>query len=366
MKKGLVRFCAALLLGLPLLLVVSCGGGGGDSTSTSSGTISVSVTDADVLYNAVVLTVTQLGAALADSDDGDGEAVYYNASVIDWLPVTVDVLDYPDQETFHLADIEVPNLPTDDTPVCFSQIRFVLAENGDCNGDDCSNYVTVEGDSYPLITPSGATSGVKVLAPAEFCISTGQTVVEIVLDIDPQTAILDKFNKEPYEFILKPTQIRIIEGEWSSFDRESSFVQGTVAVPVAVNSVTCGEPEYDIFPTVTIGAFEPGSSTDPVVKSLSVAEGSYVEGEGFIQPYTASELCIDRCAVADDPAACEVACLGELNPDQCFYAGNYKLLFPDDGEYGLDAYWDDNGDIYNAAVLYNAAVYNSTVFMQLD
>ena len=364
MKKGFVRFCAALLLGLPLFLVVSCGGGGGGDSITSSadsGTISVSVTDADVIYDDVVLRVSQLGAALADD-----EAVYYNASVIDWLPVSVDILDYPNEETFHLADIVVPDLPEDGTPVCFSQIRFVLEENADdCSGDDCSNYVTVEGSSYPLITPSAAQSGVKVLAPSDFCVSTGQTVVEVVLDIDPQTAILDKDNKNPPEFILKPTQIRIIEGEWSVQDPAASFVQGTVAVPVSYNTAgVCDPIDGDIvFPTVTVGAFELGASSDPVAQTLSMAEGSYDESsEEFISPYTASQLCTDRCAVAADPVACEAACLAQLDSADCFFAGNFKLLFPDAGEYDLGANW--NG--LSATVPYNATVYNSAVFMQLD
>ncbi len=359
MKKGLIRLFAALLLGLPLFLVVSCGGGGG-SSSSSSGTISVAVTDADVLYNAVVLTVTELGAALADSDDGDGEAVYYNASVIDWLPVSVDVLDYPDQQTFHLADIEIPNLPTDGTPVCFSQIRFVLEENADdCSGDDCSNYVTVEGISYPLKTPSGQTSGVKVLAPSDFCVSTGQTFVEVVLDIDPQTAVLAK----PHDnYSLKPTQIRIIEGEWSE-QPVDGFVQGTVAVPMTYNAAGCGTLSGTVVsPTVSVGAYELGTSTDPVALTLSLTEGAYDAGsEEFILPYTPSELCADRCAEAADPTACETTCLAQLDPNSCFFAGNFKLLMPE-GQYDLGAYWDD----LSATVSYNASVYNSAIFMQLD
>ena len=107
--------CVFLIIGLPLVLLSACGGGGGSGdseTSSSAGTtsaaeavastgsVSVSLTDNDRGYNAVVLTIVEVGIVASHN-----ETTYYNSTELDNLPITVNVLDFPEDATLHLADI---------------------------------------------------------------------------------------------------------------------------------------------------------------------------------------------------------------------------------------------------------------------
>jgi hypothetical protein len=89
------------------------------------------------------------------------------------------------------ADIEV-DLPENGEPVCFKQIRLVLAAEGDpdCPGQIC-NYVIEIGDpaQYELKTPSVQQSGVKILTSNDFCIDANDDTVQVSIDFDPATAL---------------------------------------------------------------------------------------------------------------------------------------------------------------------------------
>ncbi len=117
---------------------------------------------------------------------------YFNSTELDNLPLTVNILDFPGEATLHLADIEV-ELPANGDPVCFKQIRLILAAEGDpdCPGSIC-NYVVETGDltQYELKTPSGHQSGVKILTPNDFCIDADNDAVQVSIDFDPARAIV--------------------------------------------------------------------------------------------------------------------------------------------------------------------------------
>ena len=87
------------------------------------------------------------------------------------------------------AYIEVA-LPENGEPVCFKQIRLVLAAEGDpdCPGQIC-NYVIETGDpaQYELKTSSGQQSGVEILTPNDFCIDTNDDTVQVSIGFDPAT-----------------------------------------------------------------------------------------------------------------------------------------------------------------------------------
>jgi len=163
MKADTIKKVKCLLLCLLTgVLLVACGGGGGSDSSGQVGTVGVSLTDNAGPYNAVVLSIEKIGVVASNSN-----TTYYNSSDFSELPVTVDILDLPGEATLFLGDIDVP-LPGDGSEVCFNQIRLVLSEDG--------NYVIESGDpemtKHDLKTPSGQTSGVKVLVKEEtFCIS---------------------------------------------------------------------------------------------------------------------------------------------------------------------------------------------------
>ncbi len=348
--------CRLLIIGAPFLFLAACGdggGGGGSSATAGTGTVSVSLTDNQNGYNAVVLTIKEIGIVASNT-----ATTYYNARDLDNLPLTVNILDFPNEATLHLGDIQV-DLPENGDPVCFKQIRMVLAANGDaeCPGPVYSgnkrlcNYVVEIGDSSPyeleedeeeLKTPSGQQSGVKIKAPNNFCVDADDDSVQVSIDIDPATAI----NKNPNKYILKPTGIRIIEGNW--FTAPDSFIDGLVAVPT-YNSTT-GCEAYPATPLVTIAAYYNSASmtAPPVVQTVALTEG----------PVSGPDVCGDWCNGDSDPAACVSDCEAGLS-SECYYGGKFKLLLPEKDTYDLTATWERFSD----EVL--DVEYNSTVFFEL-
>lgn len=288
------------------LCILSACGGGGSSGSGQVGTVSVSLTDNSGVYNAVVLSIDKIGVVSSNSS-----TVYYNSTDFSELPITVDVLDFPDEATLFLGDIDVP-LPDDGSEVCFNQIRLVLLEDG--------NYVIENDDpemtKHDLKTPSGQQSGVKLLVKEEsFCLSEEDDAVSITIEFDPSTAIIVKENSEnPYQF--KPTSMRIIEGNF--FTAPESFIDGLVRVPT-YNSIE-GCEEFAVSPVVTVTAH----SNDVLAsKTVALAEGPIKED------------------------------------GSCFYSGGFKLLLKDQNSYDLLAYWDT----FNAEM--ESVPYNSTVLLEL-
>ncbi len=248
------------------------------------------------------------------------------------------------------ADIEV-DLPENGEPVCFKQIRLVLAAEGDpdCPGQIC-NYVIETGDpaQYELKTPSGQQSGVKILTPNDFCIDANDDTARVVIDFDPAKAIVHNENngngnnKEKY--ILKPTGIRIIEGNWSSAPQ--SFIDGLVAVPIYNSGSLC--EEYATTPLVTIAAFNQGASVNPDVQTVALAD----------RPVSGAEVCSDWCTEDLAPVVCLADCDAGLLTE-CYYSGKFKLLLPDMGSYDLTANWDGFG------AAESAVGYNSLILLEL-
>lgn len=300
-KLRSLLFC--LLIGFS---IAACGGGGSNDSPGQVGTVGVSLTDNAGLYNAVVLSIEKVGIVASNSS-----TIYYNSADLSELPITVDVLDLPDETTLFLGDIDVP-LPDDGSEVCFNQIRLVLSEEG--------NYVidNVDPDTkYDLKTPSGQQSGVKLLVKEEaFCLSAEDDAVNVTIEFDPATAIIVKENSaNPYQ--LKPTSMRIIKGNF--FTAPESFIDGLVSVPTVNSAIGCDE--FDTNPIVTVEAYN--NSAVLTSKTVALAEGPF----------------------KDDGS--------------CFYSGAFKLLLPDQGDYDLFANWD----IFTANE--PDVEYNSTVLLEL-
>ena len=291
MKLASLKKLNYLLLYLMMgFVMVACGGGGGDSSSGQEGTVSMSLTDNSGIYNSVVLNIEKIGIVASNSP-----TTYYNSADFSELPVSVDILDLPDEATLFLGDIDVP-LPVDGSEVCFNQIRLVLGEHG--------NYVIEDGDlemtKHALKTPSGQQSGVKVLVKEEaFCLSNEDDAVNVTIEFDPSTAIIyNEKSANPYQF--KPTSMRIIEGNF--FTAPEGFISGEVRVQSLNPDGTC--KVLDVTPVVTVAAY----NSDDVLTSKTVA-------------------------LADE--------LVEIENNPCYYSGAFKLLLPDEvATYDLLATWD--------------------------
>ena len=322
--------CGVLsLLLLPLVLAACGGGGSGDGDAGSSagtGTVSVSLTDDQSGYDAVVLTIKEVGIVASNSS-----TTYYNSSALDALPLTVNVLDFPGDATLPLAEIEVP-LPENGAPLCFKQVRLVLAAEGDpvCDAQKPCNYVVEAGDpngtAHELKTPSGQQSGVKILTTNDFCVDADHDRVQVALDFDPSTAIVHNANNvnSKDKYLLKPTGIRMIEGQWSI--APASFITGMVAVQTAGNAELC--EELATTPLVTVAAFDEYATVTPVVQTVALAEG----------PVGGGTVCSEWCVGDAEPETCASDCESGLQ-SSCYYSGRFKLLLPGPGTYYLDANW---------------------------
>ncbi len=286
MKKTLSSLIKALFLALVL---AACGGSGG---SPGTATVSVGITDNSAGFDSVVLTIEEIGIVASSTP-----TTYYGSDAVAILPITLDVLDYPGSAAFHLADIDVP-MPDNGQPLCFNQIRFVLARDGDpdCTGPWC-NYVIETGavDPRPLVTPSGQQSGIKLLTPKKFCAQSGDSTVQVAIDFDPATAIVHDAGKG--EYLLKPTGIRIIEGAWGG--PSADYVEGTVRI--AAGSGPSGCSPLATTPLVTVSGRPAGAVGEPVSTTVSLADALTVD---------------------------------------CYQLGHYKLLLPAPGLYDLAASWD--------------------------
>ncbi len=336
-----------LLLCGSLLLLTACGGGGGDdgaSVTVETGTVSVSLTDAQSGYNAVVLTIKEIGVVASNTATS-----YYNSTQLDNLPLTVNILDFPDEATLHLADIEI-DLPENGEPLCFKQIRLVLAAEGDPDcPDPICNYVigTDDPTPYELKTPSGQQSGVKILTPNDFCIDANNVTARVSIDFDPATAIVHNANNANNndKYILKPTGIRIIEGNW--MNAPQSFINGLVAVPTYNSGSLC--EELATTPMVDIAAFDLGIVDRPAVQTVALADG----------PVSGADVCNNWCAEDQAPVACSEDCQAGLL-SECYYSGKFKLLLPHRANYDLKANWE--GFVASEA----AVTYNSSILLELS
>ena len=368
-----------------LFLLSACGGGGdgsspttqsggGSSSSSLTGTVSVGLTDNDYGYNAIVMTINEVGIVARNT-----ATMYYNTSTFSNLPAKINILDYPKESTFYLGDIEVP-LPTDGSEVCFEQIRLVLDANPKTRKEvstqpipeeDLKRYanyiVTNDGDAYALKTPSAQQSGLKLQirndddsdddvykdlnSEESFCLSENDNALSITLHLDPKAVIKKPMNSNnPYMF--KPHGIRIIEGDFFTQD-PVTFIDGLVAVPTLNSAGICEEfyPDSDIDgPIVKVSAYN--SATDTWSQTASLTEGPIKRLEACELWCDNDQTCIDNCPLDDS----------ETPEGLCYYTGGFKLLLPEVLGYDVTGKWMN---YYNSVTVvpYNSALglYNSVL-----
>lgn len=214
------------VVGLVILVaLLSACGGGGSSSSSESGTVQLALTDAvDHNFTEVVIAIKEIRAVLAgeepeeesvtgevpDGEQGDAaapevDAAASTAKAIEGLPLivsfdtplSVNVLDLAFQQQL-LGEAVLP-------AGSYSQLRLVLA----ANDDEPANYLAMADDPdvmIPIETPSGQTSGLKVVGGFE--VGAGE-ITTVVLDFDPARAVVEAGNSGRWNF--KPTGIRVVE-----------------------------------------------------------------------------------------------------------------------------------------------------------
>jgi len=164
----------ALLIGFGL---TACSSGDG------SGTMRVSLTDAPADYAEVNIEIHQV-LVKKDADDDlddtgdmdDDELDEYGWKAVFNDTITVNLLDYQNGTTLDLGEIELEEGR-------YNQIRLVL-------GDE-NNVVLNSGENIPLDTPSGQTSGYKLLVQADI---EEDQVYDLVIDFDASRSIVVRGN----------------------------------------------------------------------------------------------------------------------------------------------------------------------------
>ena len=166
-------------------------------------------------YSSIVLSIKAIQLVPVGSDpQTPAEIAGLPVIPLANAPVSVDIstLDYLQQV---LGQAVIP-------PGKYNQVRLVLSDNP--SGQPPVNYVTVNGSTFPLDTPSGQQSGVKILG--QFEVKTGE-INAIVLSFDPATAIVTTGNGN---YILKPTGIRI--DQVASLLSTFGSIAGTIHTPI--------------------------------------------------------------------------------------------------------------------------------------
>jgi hypothetical protein len=204
-----------LLAALAVAQLPGCGGG----SAAPTGTLQVGLTDkqSDAFAN-VFITIKEVRvvpAGLENADDSDPRlpviATFTN-------PQPIDILTLKFQQQL-LGSVVIP-------AGSYNQVRLILEPNPTGQGSDPVNYLTMKTAptvKIPLNTPSAQQSGLKVLG--RFEVKPG-IINAILLDFDPNTAIVDRGNGD---FNLKPTGIRIVQlaGLLTSFGSLSGTVVST-------------------------------------------------------------------------------------------------------------------------------------------
>jgi Domain of unknown function (DUF4382) len=185
-------FSVALAAAASATLIAACGGGG---SSDGIGTLRLALTDAPACgYDNVWVTVEKVRVHRSDSagenDSGWSEVVLAS-------PQRIDLLEYTNGNVLPLGETQLP-------AGTYTQMRLVLAANG--NAAPYANAIQPSGggSENKLDTPSGQQSGLKfnvnMTVPAD-------QVASFVLDFDACRSVVRAGNSGKH--LLKPV-IRVI------------------------------------------------------------------------------------------------------------------------------------------------------------
>ena len=219
------------------------------NSDSGTGTLKLSLTDApandeEMLRDSSTSDLEKIWRNLSDEEDeseedeeGDGWYSIMEDSI------TVNLLDYQNGAVFELGEAELETGQ-------YNQIRFLLGSN---------NNVVIDGQTYPLTTPSGQQSGYKLNVNAEI---EEDQVYELVIDFDASQSIVERGNNR---FTLKPV-LRTVDLE------DQGNISGTV-LPLEAEPFV-----YAIMDQDTMGT-QPDEEGDFTIVGLS--DGNY---SVFIEP----------------------------------------------------------------------------------
>ena len=262
--RELARLLAAACLTLPLL--AACGGGSGGNGSTA--TMSLGIVDGPVDSASAVL-VSFSGVQLQPS--GGGQAITINFSA----PKTIDLLQQQNGNEASLLDnVSVP-------AGNYDWIRLMV--NVAADGTVADSYIEINGAQYPLIIPSGAETGLKLVQGFTM---TANQVADFTIDFMLQQSITappGQASGGVQNYMLRPA-LRLIDNV------QAGTISGTVALATLQSNSAClsgytgSGPLPNAHVYVFSGSVTPSASLSPVVEpqiTLSSA-GSYSYSQPFL------------------------------------------------------------------------------------
>ena len=274
MPRRHLRIAALALLTLPL---TACGG---SSSSSAPATMNLGVTDGPVASaSAVVISFT--GVELQPS--GGGSPVTFNFN----SPQTINLLNEQNgNEASLLNGVSVP-------AGNYDWIRLLL--NVSSNGTVANSYIEINGAQYPLVIPSGAQTGLKLVQGFTM---TANQVANFTIDFMLQQSITAPpgltSGGGTQDYLLKPA-LRLINNV------QAGTISGTVALSTlqSISACLAGYSGSGPLPNAQVDIFSgtvtPSSSLTPVVEpeiALS-SSGSYTYDQPFLLAggYTVAVAC---------------------------------------------------------------------------
>ena len=272
---------SAVLAAVTVALFQFQGCGGGSSSAAPTGTLKLSITDkmSDDFEN-VVISIREIRVVPAGRENAPDNDPGLPVVVRFATPKVIDVmlLQFVQQA---LGDVVLP-------AGTYSQIRLVLEPNPNGQGQQPANYLVLKSNlntRIPLTTPSGQTSGLKVLGP--LVIKPG-IINAVMIDFDPNTAVVARGNGE---YNLKPTGIRLVQmadmltqygsisGTVTAFDSWSSAAvsvkrRGTVN---DIDPIAAGR----IFANYTSGTWQAPFAAFVPPSSATISYKTFITANGF-------------------------------------------------------------------------------------
>ncbi|MFZ2951191.1 MAG: DUF4382 domain-containing protein [Desulfuromonadaceae bacterium] len=282
-RKALSVLKVSTILAAAAVALFQFQGCGGSSNSTEpKGTLKLSITDkmSDDFKN-VVISIREIRVVPAGRENAPDNDPGLPVVVSFETPKVIDVMQLRFVQQA-LGDVLLP-------AGSYSQIRLILEPNPNGQGQDPANYLVLNSDSantkIPLTTPSGQTSGLKVLGPLD--IKAG-IINAVMIDFDPNTAIVPRGNGD---YNLKPTGIRLvrmaemltqygsISGIVSTFDSWSSAAvsvkrRGTVN---DIDPIAAGR----IFANYTSGTWQAPFAAFVPPSSPAISYKTFITANGF-------------------------------------------------------------------------------------
>ena len=254
----------------------ACGGG----ASSSSATMNLGITDGPVdSASAVVVSFT--GVELQPS--GGGNPVTFNFNT----PQTINLLN--EQNGNEASLLNGASVPAGN----YAWIRLLL--NVAADGTVANSYIEINGAQYPLMIPSGAQTGLKLVQGFTM---TANQVADFTIDFMLQQSITappGQTSGGTQDYILRPA-LRLINNV------QAGTISGTVALSTLQTASAClsgastgSGPLPNAHVYMYAGSVTPSSTATPVVETQLTPDssGNYTYDQPFLLAgsYTVAVAC---------------------------------------------------------------------------